>query len=41
MIGGLIGDCLGSPFEGETSIPIDSIQKFLTKQLEEQSEKCK
>ncbi|XP_027203858.2 ADP-ribosylhydrolase ARH3-like [Dermatophagoides pteronyssinus] len=39
MIGGLIGDCLGSPFEGETSIPIDSIQKFLTKQLEEQSEK--
>lgn len=41
MLGCLIGDCLGSPFEGEEFVSIESIQKFLAKQLEEQSEKCK
>ena len=41
MLGGLIADCLGSPFEGEMFVTTDSVQKFLHKQLEEQSEKCK
>lgn len=40
LAGGLIGDCLGSPFEGDPIIPKAGLQKFISKQLEEQSEKC-
>ena len=41
LAGGLVGDCLGSPFEGDITVPKVGLQKFIAKQLEEQSEKCK
>ncbi|KAF7490972.1 ADP-ribose glycohydrolase ARH3 [Sarcoptes scabiei] len=40
LLGGLVGDCFGSPYEGEMLIADESVQKFLAKQLEEQSEKA-
>ncbi|KAJ6222070.1 hypothetical protein RDWZM_000615 [Blomia tropicalis] len=39
LAGGLVGDCLGSPFEGDIVVPKPALQKFIAKQLEEQTEK--
>ena len=41
LAGVLVGDCLGSPFEGNIVVPKVALQKFISKQLEEQSEKRK
>ena len=41
FLGGLVGDCLGSPFEDRPTVSNDALKKFLAKQMEEQSEKCK
>lgn len=35
LIGGLIGDCLGSPFEGEFPISKSVLQNFISAQLDE------
>ncbi|CAG2100555.1 unnamed protein product [Medioppia subpectinata] len=35
LVGGLIGDCLGSPFEGDNPISRSVLYNFVTKQLEE------
>ncbi len=40
LTGGLIGDCLGAPFEGEFPISKTVLFNFVTKQLEE-TNKCK
>lgn len=39
LLGGLVGDCLGSPFEDRPTVSNDALKKFLAKQMEEQSEK--
>ena len=35
LVGGLMGDCLGSPFEAESVITRSVLYNFLTKQMEE------
>ncbi|XP_054167127.1 ADP-ribosylhydrolase ARH3-like [Oppia nitens] len=37
LVGGLIGDCLGSPFEGDDPISRSVLQNFMDKQLKESS----
>lgn len=35
LIGGLIGDCLGAPFEGDQTVTKSLLTNFLTKRLDE------
>ena len=35
LIGGLIGDCLGAPFEGDRTIARSVLNNYMKKQLDE------